>query len=55
MQHPEDIKIADKRGERLRKRKALQAKIGEAIVNKLKETGEVKRRNKAAEEGFSEG
>lgn len=48
MQHPEDIKIADKRGERLRKRKALQAKIGEAIVNKLKETGEVKRRNKAA-------
>ena len=48
MQHPEDIENANKRGERLRKRKALQAKLGEAIVNRLKETGEVKRRNKAA-------
>ena len=29
-------------------RKALQARVGEAIVNRLKETGEVKRKNKEA-------
>jgi len=52
MQHPEDIEIEDKRGERLRKRKALQATLGEALKkvcwgDRYDEVGEVKKRNKA--------
>jgi len=38
MQHPEDIEIEDKRGERLRKRKALQAKLGEAVKKAFKQS-----------------
>jgi hypothetical protein len=37
MVHPEDKEVANKRAERLRKRTALQAKLGEAVVKALKE------------------